>query len=241
MDHDPYELSTDGRAPVGHRVPPTWNPRSEAEPRASPFRVLLAHRHGIFSQGLAALLAAEPDVEFLAQVADGEAAWEAIRTQEPDVVLLELALVKPSGIEVARRVHVAALTTRCLTLATHPDPRLASQALGVGAGCILTDSGFEELMCALRRIDAGGTYLSPSIAPGPRPSLGPGHDATPLTSREREVVRLVATGQSSKMIARTLGISPQTVDTHRRRILKKLDLHSSAEVVRYALRSGLMA
>jgi DNA-binding NarL/FixJ family response regulator len=232
MDHDPLERGTDSHAPVG---PP------QAQTCASPVRVLLAHRHSIFSQGLAALLSAQLGVEFLAQVGDGEAAWEAIRNRKPELALLDLALGKPSGLEVARRVHAAELPTRCLMLTTDADPSLAAQALRAGAaGCFIKDSGFEELMLALRSIDTGETFVSPSIATRMPAPPGTGRES-PLSVREREIVRLVAAGQSSKAIARTLDISHQTVDTHRRRILKKLDLHSSAEVVRYAIRSGLLA
>lgn len=242
MDYSPFTLATDVRAQVGHLAglaPPTRDPR--AQTRTSPIRLLLAHRPGIFSQGLAVLLAAEPGVTLVAQVADGEAAWDAIRTRAPDLVLLDLALARPSAIELTRRVHAAAIATRCLTLATDPDPSLASQALRAGAaGCLIKDSGFEELMLALRSIDAGETFVSPTIATRLRTLRGGGHDALPLTCREREVVRLIAAGHSSKTIARALGISPLTVDTHRRHLMRKLDLHSAAEVVRYALRNGLL-
>lgn len=203
--------------------------------------VVLADGHGMFCQGLGSLLAAEPDVELLALVGDGEAAWHAIQVHEPDVAILDLRLTKASGIEVARRVAAAALDTRCLLLATHEDPTLAPQALRAGAaGYVLKENKFEQLMLALHTIHCGGTFVSPAIATKLRALRRRGHDTAVLSPTEREVVRLLAAGKSSKEIARILAISPQTVNTNRRRLMKKLNLHSSAEVVRFAVQSGLV-
>lgn len=213
---------------------------ASAEPDATTIRVLLADGHSMVRQGLAALLTAEPDVDFVTQVGDGEAAWQAIQTQEPDVAILDLLLTKASGIEIARRVDTAPLGTRCLMLATHEDPTLASQALRAGAsGYVLKENKFEELKLAMRSIHLGGTFVSPAIAIKLRALRRHGNDTAALSLREREVVRLLAAGKSSKGIARVLAISPQTVDTHRRRLMRKPNLHSAAEVVRFAVQSGL--
>jgi DNA-binding NarL/FixJ family response regulator len=242
MDNNVFRLGIGGISPRGQVagfVPPLQ--AAPVESGAAPIRVLLGHAHGLFGQGLAALLAAEPDVELLARVTDGEAAWELIRSREPDVALLDLALARVPGIEIARRVRAEGLATRCLALALAPDPVIASQALHAGmAGYLLKDSGFDELMLALRSIEAGQVFVSAPIAARLRRQRGEAPGAAPLSPREREVVRLVAAGHSSKMIARVLAISPQTVDTHRRRLMRKLDLHSATEVVRYAVQSGLV-
>lgn len=242
MNEAPRKPSIDRGSPVGPGAAPSRPPQEpHADPRAATIGVVLADSNGMFRQGLAALLAAHPEVEVLAQVADGEAAWQAIQTREPDIAILDLVLTKATGIEVTRRVAAAARDTRCLMLATHEDPDLASQALRAGAaGYVLKHSRFEELMLALRSINAGGTFISPSIATKLRALQRDGRDPVTLSPREREVVRLLAVGKRTKEIARALGISPHTVDTHRRRLMKKLRLGSAAEVVRYAAQSGLL-
>jgi len=214
---------------------------SSAEACAATIRVLLAGVQGMFRQGLASLLEAECDVGSVVQVGDGESAWRAIRTGEPDVAIIDLVLPDASGFEVVRRVDAAALGTRCLMLASHEDPVLASQALRAGAaGYVIKQGRFEELMLALRSIEAGGTFVSPSLADKLRSLRRNGPHIPVLSPREQDVVRLLAAGKSSKGIARTLEISPQTVDTHRRRLMRKLRLHSATEVVRYAVQIGLI-
>lgn len=242
MYDDPFKLGANRLAPLWAGAGQAASLR-DANPgaRDATIGVILAHGRGLLCCGLAALLAAEPDVELLEQVADGEAAWQVIRTREPDVAILDLALTKASGIDVVRRVAATTLGTRCLMLATHEDPSLAAQALQAGAvGYVIKDNRFEDLMLALRSIHAGGTFVSPSIAAKLRALRRDGADTLALSPREREVVRLLAVGKSSKEIARTLGISPQTVDTHRRRLMRKLKVRCAAEVVRYAVQSGLL-
>ncbi|MFY9974562.1 MAG: response regulator transcription factor [Chromatiaceae bacterium] len=242
MYRDPLELRVNRlsmRRPTTLATHSTQD--STAEAVATTIRVGLAAGPGMFRQGVAALLAAEPDVELLDQVADGEAAWKAIQALEPDVAILDQVLPTASGIEVARRVAAAALGTRCLLLAMHEDATQASQALRAGAaGYVLKENSFEELMLALRSIDAGGTFVSPSIATRLRALRHSGQGAQALSPRELEVVRLLAAGMRSKEIARALAISPQTVETHRRRLMRKLEVHSTAEVVRYAAQSGVL-
>lgn len=243
MEQHPLKLSTDRLSPLGYLrglAPPIAYPWTAA--RTATVHVLLAHRHGIFSQGLAALLAACPEVELLAEVADGDAAWEIIKSDLPEVALLDLDLPDVSGIELARRVHEAALATRCLILATAEDPPLPSGALYAGvAGCLRKDGGFEEVLRALHGLDRGAIDPSPSLAPWRPTPPGEASGPEPLTPRELQIVRLVAAGQSSKTIARVLDISPQTVGTHRRRLMKKLGLHCAAAVGRYAAEHGLLA
>jgi DNA-binding NarL/FixJ family response regulator len=243
MDRSPVDFYADDCAPAGRipgLAPPTQFP--QANGGAASFRALLAHRHGLFSQGLAALLAGQPGIALVAQVADGEAAWEAIRTRTPEVALLDLDLDQVSGTQVLERVRAAGLTTRCLILAGADDPSLVSRTLAAGAaGWLRKDSGFEELLFALQTIHAGGTFISPPLAAKPRDPRAEGPSLLDLSAREREVLRLVAAGNTSKAIARVLGISCQTVETHRRRLMKKLDLHCAAQVVSFAARAGMLA
>lgn len=242
MYRNPVDPCGDAFYPAGHSgglAPGTLQPQAQSARRS--VRVLLAHRQGIFGQGLAALLAAHPGIALLAQVADGAAAWESIRTRAPDIALLDLDLDRVSGIEVALRARAAALATRCLMLASADDPAPVARALDAGAaGCVLKDSGFEELVFALHSVHAGGTFVSPTLAAKLRDPRPEGPSILDLSAREREVLRLLAAGNTSKGIARILGIGCQTVETHRRRLMKKLDLHCAAQVVRFAAQAGLL-
>ncbi len=203
--------------------------------------VILADDHAIVRQGLAALLQAEPDIVLLGLAADGAAAWSMIATHQPDIAILDLSMPQATGIEITRRVEAAALDTRCLLLTMHDDPAAALEAQAAGAaGYILKDNSFEDLVLAVRSIAAGGTFVTPSIRAKLRALQRNGQGSIALSSREREVIRLVALGHSSKEIARLLAISPRTVDTYRSRLMHKLGLHSVADVVRYAVQGGML-
>jgi DNA-binding NarL/FixJ family response regulator len=203
--------------------------------------VILADDHAIVRQGLAALLQAEPDIVLLGLAADGAAAWSMIATHQPDIAILDLSMPQATGIEITRRVEAAALDTRCLLLTMHDDPAAALEAQAAGAaGYILKDNSFEDLVLAVRSIAAGGTFVTPSIRAKLRALQRNGQGSIALSSREREVIRLVALGHSSKEIARVLDISPRTVDTYRNRLMHKLRLHSVADVVRYAVQGGML-
>jgi DNA-binding NarL/FixJ family response regulator len=203
--------------------------------------VILADDHAIVRQGLAALLRAEPDIVLLGLAADGAAAWSMIATHQPDIAILDLSMPQATGIEITRRVEAAALDTRCLLLTMHDDPAAALEAQAAGAaGYILKDNSFEDLVLAVRSIAAGGTFVTPSIRAKLRALQRNGQGSIALSSREREVIRLVALGHSSKEIARVLDISPRTVDTYRNRLMHKLRLHSVADVVRYAVQGGML-
>jgi DNA-binding NarL/FixJ family response regulator len=203
--------------------------------------VILADDHAIFRQGLAALLEGEPDIEVLAQAADGEGAWRVIETHQPGIAILDLAMPQATGIEVARRVQAAALDTRVVLLTMHDDGATALQAQEVGvAGFVVKDNSFEELALAVRSAAAGGTFVSPTVRAKLNTLMRSGERPVALSPRERQVVRLIAAGQSSKEIGRALAISPRTVDTYRDRLRDKLGLRSVAEVVLYAVQCGIL-
>jgi DNA-binding NarL/FixJ family response regulator len=203
--------------------------------------VIIADDHAIVRQGVASLLQGEPDIALLGQGADGEAAWRLIETLQPDIAILDLAMPKASGIDVAYRVEAAALDTRCILLTMHDDPAAALQAREAGAaGYVLKDNSFEELVIAVRIVAAGGIFVTPAIQAKLRAFQRDGQKPAVLSPREREVIRLIAEGKSSKDIGRALAISPRTVDTYRNRLMDKLGLHSIADVVRYAVRQGML-
>jgi DNA-binding NarL/FixJ family response regulator len=243
MDPDAAYRDTDTSHDVGP-VNAVACPVADTHAAASraALRVVLADDHRMFREGLAALLLAQPAIHLVAQAADGEAAWMSILAHRPDVAILGLHLNFTPGLEVAGRVAAAPLGTRCLMLASHDDPAIACQALNAGAsGYVLKADSFEQLLRALHSIDVGGSFVSMGLAEKVRELRRAGRSVRALSPREQDVVRLIAAGRRSKEIAQILGISPQTVDTHRRRLMKKLDLRSAAEVVRYAARSGLLA
>jgi DNA-binding NarL/FixJ family response regulator len=206
-----------------------------------PLGVILADDHAIVRQGLAALLQREPDIAILAQAADGEAAWGLIETHRPDIAILDFAMPRATGIEVARRVQAAALDTGVVLLTMHDDAATALQAQQAGvSGFVVKDNSFEELALAVRSVAAGGTFVTPAVRARLNALQRSRERAAALSPREREVVRLIAAGQSSKEIGRVLAISPRTVDTYRDRLRDKLGLHSVAELVLYAVQCGML-
>jgi DNA-binding NarL/FixJ family response regulator len=206
-----------------------------------PITVIVADDHAIFRQGLAFLLQAESDITLLAHASNGSEAWGLIESLRPDVAILDLSMPESTGIEVARRVEAAGLDTRVVLLTMHDDPSAVLQAQETGvAGYILKDNSFEELVQAVHAVAAGGTFITPSIRAKLRAIQRNGRPGVPLSSREREVIRLIALGNSSKETARILGLSPRTVETYRSRSMDKLGLHALADLVRYAVQAGMV-
>ncbi len=206
-----------------------------------PITVIVADDHAIFRQGLASLLQAEADIALLAQAADGAEAWGLIESLRPEVAILDLSMPQLTGIEVTRRVEEAGCDTRIVLLTMHDDPSAVLQAQeALVAGYVLKDNSFEELVQAVRTVATGGTFVTPSVRAKLRGLQRNGRPTMALSPREREVIRLIALGNSSKETARLLGVSPRTVDTYRNRLMEKLGLHSLADVVRYAVQAGMV-
>ncbi|AUB83605.1 LuxR C-terminal-related transcriptional regulator [Candidatus Thiodictyon syntrophicum] len=202
--------------------------------------IILAEFQAMVRQGLVALFQREEDVSVLGQAADGDTAWQLIVQYHPAVAILDIALSGIHGIGLARRIEEAALNTRVVLLTMNSDPRAVLEAEQAGvAGYVLKNSTFEELSLALRTVAGGGTFMTPAVRRSLRDLQRNGQPAGTLTPRERTILRLIAHGKSSKEIARVLEISPRTVDTHRNRLMNKLDLHSVANVVRWAVLEGL--
>lgn len=203
---------------------------------------ILADDHAIFRQGVAALLRAEGDIELLAQASNGAEAWELIKSLHPDVAILDVSMPECTGIEVARRVETEGLDTQVVLLTMHDDPSAALQARDAGAaGYILKDNSFEDLVRAVQTVAAGGTFITPSIRAKLSALKRNGRTTIALSPREREVIRLIALGNTGKEIANVMYISPRTVDTYRNRLMGKLELRSLADVVRYAVQTGMVA
>jgi len=209
-------------------------------------RILLADDHKIVRDGLRSLLQAEADLEVVGEAANGREAVRLAQELSPDVVVMDVGMPDLNGIEATRYIAGGPSGAKVIALSMHSDRRFVEGMLAAGAtGYLLKDSAFEELARAIRAVAAGRTYLCPSVAGVVVQALvRASHAAQParspvLTPREREVLQLLAEGKSTKQIAGTLGVSVKTVETHRSRIMDKLDVHSVPELTKYAIREGL--
>jgi DNA-binding NarL/FixJ family response regulator len=211
-------------------------------------RVLIADDHTMFRAGLRALLATEQDIEVIGEAADGEEAVAKSRELVPDVVVMDILMPGMNGIEATSRLAAECPGTKVLVLSMYDDDEHVQQLLAAGAaGFVLKQATTDELVRAIREVVAGGLPLSPGIAArvvrdyarrvrGEREASVAGA----LTAREREVLTLVAQGQTNQAIAERLGLSRKTVDVHRTNVMRKLGLHDVTELVKYALRAGLI-
>ena len=206
-------------------------------------RILLADDHAVVRQGFRMILAAHPDMEIVGEAGDGRTAVEQAEKLHPDVVVMDVAMPGLNGIEATRRLAESAPHTRVLALSMHKDSVYVREMLRAGArGYLLKDSIDSDLIAAVRSVARGEAYLSPTISDGVLSDYRR-HVSDPLdllTSREREVLQMIAEGKTNKDIASLLKLSVYTVDAHRGRIMEKLNLHSTSELVRFAMRSGII-
>lgn len=209
-------------------------------------RVLLADDHKIMSSGLRTLLEKEPDIEVAGEASDGREAVRLTDELAPEVVIMDIAMPDLNGIEATRQIISSGSRSRVIALSMHADKRYVSEMLKAGAsGYLLKDCSFEEITNAIRAVRDGKTYLSPAIAGvvveeyvGQLPQDEESGFSV-LTAKEREVLQLLAEGYTTKQIAGRLHVSAKTVETHRQHIMTKLDIHSVAELTKYAVREGL--
>src|SRR5579863_9285338 len=222
--------------------------RQEMRQEAGKIRVLIVDDHTILRAGLRMLLNAHPDLEVVGEASDGNQAVVSAQNMQPDVILMDIAMPECNGIEATRQIKRLLPDTRVLVLTMHENEEYLFQMLRAGAaGYILKEAADTELITAIRVVSAGRFYLSPSAQSMmvsdylQRVRSGEEHDSySALTEREREILKLVAEGHTNNQIAERLFISPKTVDTHRTHIMDKLNLHSRAELVKYAMRRGLL-
>ena len=209
-------------------------------------RVLIADDHTLVRESLVGLLQSEGDVQVVAQASDGLETVEKALATRPDVVVTDISMPRLNGIEVVRRLREALPETRVLVLTMHQEDEYVLQAVRVGAaGYMVKDSAASELLTAVRALHAGRGYFGPQAAKAlaeqlQHPERDLGDPYGQLTTREREVFHLLAEGLTTKEIARQLGISTKTAENHRARVLAKLGVRNTAELVRYALRKGLL-
>ena len=211
-------------------------------------RILLADDHTVVRQGLRKVLEERPDWVVVAEAGNGRDAVKQAEELKPDVAILDVAMPLLNGIEATRQIVRRSPATRVLVLTMHSDEAYVNQILKAGAtGYLLKDSADVDLIQAVAAVSQGKSFFSPGVA---RLMLddyvrqladkGITDRYESLSEREREIFQLIAEGKANKEIAHILSISPSTVETHRARIMEKLDLHSAAEIVLYAVRRGVI-
>lgn len=209
-------------------------------------RVLIADDHAIIRDGLVALLEKNKEIEVVGQAENGRRAVHLARKIQPDLVVMDVSMPDLNGIEATRQVLAENPDMKVIALSMHSDKRFVMGMLQAGAaGYLLKDCAAEELTTAITAVAAGKKYLSPDITGFViddclvHPEDSHTCAATLLSNREREVLQLIAEGNSTRETADILFVSIKTIETHRRQIMKKLDIHSVADLTKYAIREGL--
>lgn len=210
-------------------------------------QILLADDHGVLRAGLRALLEADKDFHIIAEAADGDQTLRLTAKLLPDVVLLDINMPGPGGIEVTRRIVETAPKSRVLVLTAYEEDALVREAMSAGAaGYIVKRAVESELTNAIRSVHRGEVYVHPSMLRAllkPPPQKVPpkkGRDRETLTSREVEVLRFIAKGFTNRQIAETLKLSIRTVESHRANLMGKLDMETRVQLVRYATEHNLL-
>ena len=214
-----------------------------------PYRVLIADDHVVVRRGVRAMLESQPGIEVCSEASNGVEALRSVKKEKPDLLVLDLTMPEMTGLEVVRAVHEESPETDILVLTMHFSEELARECLGFGAlAYVLKSDADNELLAAVDHIRQGQPYFTSQLAltmtesfvrgkAGPVESLIPG---TALTSREVEVVQLLAAGKSNKEVAGVLGVSTRTIESHRNHIMQKMKFASFSDLVRFAVRHNLV-
>lgn len=208
----------------------------------STIKILLADDHTIVRQGLKLILASQPDMSVVGEASNGREVVELASKLRPDIILLDVAMPELNGIEATRRMMEANPRVRILVLSMHKEAVYVREILKAGArGYLLKDVIDAELLNAVRAVARGDGYVSPAVSGALLSDYRQNvtDPADLLTKREREVLQLIAEGKTNKEVATHLNLSVYTVDSHRGKIMEKLNLHSTGELVRFAIKHGL--
>ena len=211
-------------------------------------RILITDDHTLIRRGITSLLNAQPDMEVVGEASNSEEALQAMSKEAPDIVLMDISMPGINGLEVTKSIRARFPQTRVLMLTMHDREDYLFQAMRAGAaGYILKGADVQDLLSAIRSVHAGEVYLYPTVTTKlladylRRVETGENRTSYDgLTDREREVLRLIAQGKTTGEIAIVLFLSRHTVETHRDHIMQKLDLHRKAELIKYAIRKGLV-
>jgi two-component system response regulator NreC len=211
-------------------------------------RVFLVDDHTVVRQGLRRILESDDEIEIVGEAGDGRTAIDLVQKLRPHVVVMDVAMPELNGIEATRQILKRVEGAKILVLSMHGDDVYVRQALKAGArGYLLKDSEDLDLIKAVKAIRAGGSFFSPPVSKvvlsgylGDKADGGEEDGVARLTDREREVLQLIAEGKTNKEVAHALSVSVNTVETHRKHIMEKLDLHNTAELVRFAIRTKIV-
>ncbi len=206
-------------------------------------KVLIVDDHAVLRHGVRALLARKPDITVVGEAESGEQALEEVKRVQPDVILMDITMPGMGGLEATKRIKALRPETRILVLTQHEDVQFVVPLLQAGAaGYILKKAGGPELVAAIRTVYQEGGFMQPSVAHALANQLSHGEDKDELhlTKREQEVLTLIAEGLTSREIGDTLCLSEKTVVAYRTSLMEKLNVHNTAELVRYAIREGLV-
>ncbi|MCS6306252.1 MAG: response regulator transcription factor [Nitrospira sp.] len=212
----------------------------------SQLRVVIVEDHALVRAGMRALLQKIDGVEVVSDVGDGWEAVKSVQTDAPDLVLMDIAMPGLNGLDATSRIVKESPNTRVILLSMHANEEYFQQALEVGAsGYLLKGAELAELELALRTVARGETYLTPAVAKYAikayrEKSEGPSGPLMKLSMRQREILQLIAEGQTTKDIAQRLNLSVKTVETHRSQLMERLDIHDVPGLVRFAMRVGLI-
>ncbi len=211
-------------------------------------RVFLVDDHTVVRQGLRRILESDDEIEIVGEAGDGRTAIDLVQKLRPHVVVMDVAMPELNGIEATRQILKRVEGAKILVLSMHGDDVYVRQALKAGArGYLLKDSEDLDLIKAVKAIRGGGSFFSPPVSKvvlsgylGDKADGDAEDSVARLTDREREVLQLIAEGKTNKEVAHCLSVSVNTVETHRKHIMEKLDLHNTAELVRFAIRTKIV-
>jgi DNA-binding NarL/FixJ family response regulator len=233
-------------AQYGPRPTGKWPEKRKPVYAVQVISVLVADDHGVVREGIQRVLESEPDIKVCAEAADGHEVLEQVEKHAPDILILDISMPRLSGLETLERVRARYPAVKTVLLSFRADAPLIRSAVALGAdGYLLKNANTDEILVAIREIVRGGCYFSPPVAREivqqmREPARKGDEPFTQLSTREREVLRLIAEGLSAKEIAGRLGISAKTVEAHRTSLMRKLGVRKATELVRYAVRHGLI-
>ena len=230
----------------GNAVPSSTTLRAKVSVKKEKIKVLLADDHPVVRKGLQSCLARQESLKIVGEAADGEEALRKTRELVPDVVLLDISMPRLNGLAVTEALRKETPKVKVLILSVHSNKEYIFRIIQSGAhGYVSKEAPPEELLRAIESVHSGETFFTPEIAHAALNQLvnrsGSGDPFAQLTSREREVLVLIAEGRSNKEIASQLGIGVRTIETHRERIMRRLDIHSVAGLTRFAIANGLVS
>lgn len=214
------------------------------------YKILIADDHEIVRRGFKAIITAQPDVEVIGEALTGREAVDMVKQHRPDLVIMDIGMPELNGLEATRQILKDFPTTEILILTMHESDQLIREVLDTGArGYVLKSDAGRDLLAAVEALRRHKSYFTGKVEDmvltgfrrgGSRPETPEDAPASRLTPREREIVQLLAEGKSNKEVATTLGIALKTAETHRAKIMAKLNVRSFGELVRYAIRNGMV-